>query len=67
MGFFGSLIGKGLGYLGEKAFGKTSGVDGVDLGGKLGERFLPFKKGGRVRKTGAKVRKAKKTKSRRKK
>jgi hypothetical protein len=59
MGFFGGLLGEGLGYLGEKVLGKTKGIDGRGLGKNLGSRFIPFAKGGRVKprgmRTGGKV------------
>lgn len=48
MGFFGGLIGKGLGALGELALGKTKGINGSDLGQNIGSRLIPFAKGGRV-------------------
>jgi hypothetical protein len=51
MGFFGSLIGQGLGKIGENLLGKTAGIDGAALGGGLGG-LLPFKTGGPVKKTG---------------
>ena len=51
MGFFGSLIGQGLGKIGEGLLGKTKGIDGAELGGGLGG-LLPFKTGGHVKKTG---------------
>lgn len=51
MGFFGSLIGQGLGKIGENLLGKTAGIDGAALGGGLGG-LLPFKTGGAVKKTG---------------
>lgn len=47
MGFFGNLIGQGLGALGSK-FLPIPGVDGKTLGGHLGGSFLPFRRGGRV-------------------
>lgn len=46
MGFFGNLIGQGLGALGSK-FIPIEGVDGQKLGGTIGNLF-PFKHGGRV-------------------
>jgi hypothetical protein len=48
MGFFGSLLGQGLGKLGENFLGKTDGIDGSTLGGSLGGSLLPFKTGGAV-------------------
>lgn len=48
MGFFGSLLGQGLGKLGENFLGKTAGIDGSTLGGSLGGSLLPFKTGGKV-------------------
>jgi hypothetical protein len=47
MGFFGNLLGSGLGKLGENFLGKTDGIDGATLGGTLGN-LLPFKTGGKV-------------------
>jgi hypothetical protein len=47
-GFFGGLIGRGLGFLGEKVLGKTKGIDGQELGSSLGSKIIPFKKGGKV-------------------
>lgn len=52
MGFLGGLIGKGLGWLGEKALGKTKGIDGESLGENLGSRFIPFQAGGMVQRAG---------------
>lgn len=52
MGFFGGLIGSGLGKIGESLLGKTAGIDGAQLGGGLGGSLLPFKTGGYVKKTG---------------
>ena len=49
MGFFGGLIGRGLGYVGEKVFGKTKGIDGQQLGDTIGSKVIPFKKGGKIR------------------
>jgi hypothetical protein len=43
-GFFGNLIGQGLGALGSKLF-PIAGVDGATLGGSLGG-MLPFARGG---------------------
>ena len=48
MGFFGNLIGQGLGKLGENLLGKTVGIDGSALGGSLAGSILPFKNGGAV-------------------
>ncbi len=64
MGFFGSVLGGALGKIGSKLL-PIPGADGEKIGSYLGN-FAPFKKGGRVRKSGAKVRKAK-SKSKRKK
>jgi hypothetical protein len=50
MGFFGSLIGQGLGKIGESLLGKTAGINGSELGGGLGGSLLPFKTGGHVKK-----------------
>jgi hypothetical protein len=47
MGFFGSLLGQGLGALGEGIFGKTQGIDGQSLGKNIGS-YLPFARGGKV-------------------
>ena len=47
MGFFGSLLGQGLGKLGENFLGKTAGIDRAQLGGGLGN-LLPFKTGGAI-------------------
>lgn len=55
MGFLGGLIGKGLGWLGEKALGKTKGIDGAALGEGLGSRFIPFQQGGMVQRGGLPV------------
>ena len=52
MGFFGGLIGQGLGKIGESLLGKTAGISGSELGGSLGGSLLPFKTGGYVKKTG---------------
>lgn len=72
MGFFGNLIGQGLGALGSQLF-PIPGVDGAKLGGSLGG-MLPFARGGvvpvpvrRAYQRGGKVskpRKSKKSKSR---
>lgn len=72
MGFFGNLIGQGLGALGSQ-FLPIPGVNGQELGGHLGG-MLPFARGGvvpvpvnRTYQRGGKVnkpRKAKKSKSR---
>jgi hypothetical protein len=48
MGFFGNLIGQGLGKIGESLLGKTVGIDGASLGGNLAGTLLPFKTGGAV-------------------
>jgi hypothetical protein len=45
MGFFGNLLGQGLGALGGELFGDAK--TGSKIGGSLGN-FLPFKKGGAV-------------------
>ena len=47
MGFFGNLIGQGLGALGSMVL-PIPGVNGAQLGGHLGG-LLPFKKGGKVK------------------
>lgn len=47
MGFFGNLLGQGLGFLGSKII-PIPGVDGRTLGGAIGGQLLPFAKGGRV-------------------
>ena len=73
MGFFGGLLGRGLGKLGEMVVGKTRGIDGAELGDNLGSKILPFrkggvvgpvrpalKKGGKVKKPKAKVKNSKK-------
>ncbi len=63
MGFIGNLIGKGLGGaiggLAGSALGPITGVGagtgsqfGSDLGGHLLGNLIPFKKGGRVKRTG---------------
>ena len=49
MGFFGNLIGSGLGKIGENIFGKTAGIDGSALGAGLAGSLLPFKTGGAVK------------------
>jgi len=46
MGFFGNLIGQGLGALGSQLF-PIPGVSGQELGGHLGN-LLPFARGGVV-------------------
>ena len=46
MGFFGSLLGQGLGALGSQLF-PIAGVDGAKLGGSLGN-MLPFARGGMI-------------------
>ena len=49
MGIFGELAGEGLGKLAGQYFG---GSKGADIGGQVGKfagSFLPFKKGGKVR------------------
>ena len=64
MGFFGSLLGRGLGALGSHLF-PIKGIDGAQVGEQLGG-FLPFRKGGKVKKPKApkktKAKKAKKPK-----
>lgn len=55
----GGLIGKGLGTLAGNSLGQYTGIGG-DRGGAIGEEIgsnvlgdlIPFKKGGRVKKTG---------------
>jgi len=49
MGFFGNLLGQGLGGLAGGAIGHQK--EGSAIGGTLGN-MLPFKKGGMVKKTG---------------
>ena len=52
MGIFGRIIGSGLGQAGGQYFGGDKGRDvGGTVGGALGS-LLPFKKGGRVKRTG---------------
>lgn len=55
----GRIAGGAIGHYAGKRFKKYTGIDenrgkatGESIGGKLGE-LLPFKKGGRIRKTGA--------------
>lgn len=48
MGFFGNLIGKGLGGLAGSIFGDKGRDVGSELGGTLGSNFIPFRRGGRV-------------------
>jgi hypothetical protein len=47
MGFFGGILGQGLGALGEEIFGKTQGIDGQALGKNIGS-YLPFSRGGKI-------------------
>lgn len=55
----GRMLGRGIGHLAGDVLGKTTGV-GADRGGALGEeiggnvlsKLIPFKKGGKVKKTG---------------
>lgn len=56
LGFFGGLLGEGLGYLGEQVFGPTKGINGRELGRNIGS-YLPFARGGKVpaRQRGGKV------------
>jgi hypothetical protein len=61
MGFFGKLLGGLFGKLGSHLL-PIKGVDGGAVGEQIGD-FLPFRKGGKVKKAKkAKVTKAKKTK-----
>jgi hypothetical protein len=48
MGFFGNLIGKGLGGLAGGLFGDKGRSVGSDIGGTLGSALIPFSKGGRL-------------------
>lgn len=55
----GAILGKALGGVGGKYLEKYTGIGeqegrekGESLGGDLGEKYLPFKKGGRVKKNG---------------
>ena len=50
MGFWGNLLGQGLGAIGSKLL-PIKGIDGQAVGGALGS-LAPFKKGGRVKRTG---------------
>lgn len=50
MGIFGRILGTGLGAIGSALF-PVKGIDGGAVGGALGE-LAPFKKGGRVPRTG---------------
>ncbi len=50
MGFFGSLLGRGLGTIGS-ALLPVKGISGGDVGEQLGA-LAPFKHGGAVKKTG---------------
>ena len=66
MGFFGNLLGQGLGALGSQLF-PIAGVDGAKLGGSLGG-MLPFARGGVIPvpvnryKKGGKIQRKKKAK-----
>jgi hypothetical protein len=52
MGLFGNLLGQGLGALAGGVLGGSQGRNaGQNIGGQIGN-FLPFKKGGKVDKTG---------------
>lgn len=51
MGFFGNLLGQGVGALAGGLFGGKGRDVGAGIGGKLGS-LLPFKTGGPVKKTG---------------
>jgi hypothetical protein len=64
MGFFGNLIGQGLGALGSHVL-PIPGVNGRELGGALGG-MLPFARGGIVPKykKGGRVQRKRKTKGR---
>lgn len=46
MGFFGNLIGQGLGKIGSM-IAPIDGVDGAKVGGAIGN-WMPFAKGGQV-------------------
>lgn len=50
MGFFGNLIGKGLGGLAGGLFGDKGRSIGGDVGGTLGSALIPFAGGGRLMK-----------------
>ena len=50
MGIFGRILGTGLGALGSALY-PIKGIDGATVGGALGD-LAPFKKGGRVPRTG---------------
>lgn len=48
MGFFGNLIGKGLGGLAGGLFGDKGRSIGGDIGGTIGGSLIPFAGGGRI-------------------
>lgn len=50
MGFWGNLLGQGLGAIGSKLL-PIKGIDGQAVGGALGS-LAPFKKGGPIKRTG---------------
>lgn len=50
MGLFGNILGRTLGSIGSALF-PVSGINGGDVGGAIGG-LAPFKKGGRVKRTG---------------
>lgn len=50
MGLFGNILGRALGSIGS-ALLPIKGIDGGEVGGALGS-LAPFKKGGRVKRTG---------------
>ena len=50
MGIFGNILGRALGSIGS-ALLPIKGIDGGEVGSALGS-LAPFKKGGRVKKTG---------------
>lgn len=54
MGFFGNLLGQGLGGLAGGLFGKKGQDIGAGIGGELGS-LVPFKKGGAVGKRNVKA------------
>jgi hypothetical protein len=59
MPFFGKLLGETLGNIGGAFVGKSD--EGRAVGGAIGD-LLPFRRGGMVKKTKAKAKKAKKGK-----
>jgi hypothetical protein len=48
MGFFGNLIGQGLGGLAGGLFGDKGRSIGAGVGGAIGGGLIPFSKGGRL-------------------